>query len=81
MIRYTKGRGGSGNGGLSAYLGTLKDDYDVLPIDSEFVLQDIQGQVDSIREFINLDSGNVIANSYGACLLLLSLIEQPQPQQ
>jgi pimeloyl-ACP methyl ester carboxylesterase len=39
--------------------------------------QDIQGQVDSAREFINLDSGNVIANSYGAYLLLLSLIDQP----
>ena len=77
MIRYVTGRGGSGIGGLSAYLATLDDDYDVLPIDPEFSLQDIQGQVDSIREFINLDSGNVIANSYGAYLLLLSLIDQP----
>ena len=77
MIRYITGRGGSGIGGLSAYLATLDDDYDVLPIDPEFLQQDIQGQVDSIREFINLDSGNVIANSYGAYLLLLSLIDQP----
>ena len=77
LIRYITGRGGSGIGGLSAYLATLDDDYDVLPIDPEFLLQDIQGQVDSIREFINLDSGNVIANSYGAYLLLLSLIDQP----
>ena len=77
MIRYITGRGGSGIGGLSAYLATLDDDYDVLPIDLEFLQQDIQGQVDSIREFINLESGNVIANSYGAYLLLLSLINQP----
>ena len=77
LIRYITGRGGSGIGGLSAYLATLDDDFDVLPIDPEFLLQDIQGQVDSIREFINLDSGNVIANSYGAYLLLLSLIDQP----
>ena len=77
MIRYITGRGGSGIGGLSAYLATLDDDYDVLPIDPEFLLQDIQRQVDSAREFINLDSGNVIANSYGAYLLLLSLIDQP----
>ena len=77
MIRYITGRGGSGVGGLSAHLATLDDDFDVLPIDPEFLLQDIQGQVDSIREFINLDSGNVIANSYGAYLLLLSLIDQP----
>ena len=78
MIRYITGRGGSGIGGLSAYLATLDDDYDVLPIDPEFLLQDIQGQVDSTREFINFDSGNVIANSYGAYLLLLSLIDQPR---
>ena len=77
MIRYITGRGGSGIGGLSAYLATLDDDYDVLPIDPEFLLQDIQGQVDSIREFIDLDKVNVIANSYGAYLLLLSLIGQP----
>ena len=77
MIRYITGRGGSGTGGLSTYLATLDDDFDVLPIDPEFLLQDIQGQVDSTREFINLESGNVIANSYGAYLLLLSLIDQP----
>ena len=79
LIRYITGRGGSGIGGLSAYLATLDDDYDVLSIDPEFLQQDIQGQVDSISEFINLDSGNVIANSYGAYLLLLSLIDQPRP--
>jgi hypothetical protein len=77
LIRYITGRGGSGIGGLSAHLATLDDDYDVLPIDPEFLQQDIQGQVDSTREFINLESGNVIANSYGAYLLLLSLINQP----
>ena len=77
MIRYITGRGGSGTGGLSIHLATLDDDYDVLPIDPEFLQKDIQGQVDSIREFIDLDSGNVIANSYGAYLLLLSLIDQP----
>ena len=76
-IRYITGRGGSGVGGLSAHLATLDDDFDVLPIDPEFLLQDIQGQVDSIREFIDLDKVNVIANSYGAYLLLLSLIDQP----
>ena len=77
MIRYITGRGGSGIGGLSAYLATLDDDYEVLPINSEFLQQDIQGQIDSTREFIKLDSGNVIANSYGAYLLLLSLVDQP----
>ena len=77
MIRYITGRGGSGIGGLSAYLATLDDDFAVAPIDPEFLRQDIQGQVDATRDFINLESGNVIANSYGAYLLLLSLIDQP----
>jgi len=66
LIRYITGRGGSGVGGLSAYLATLDGDYHVLPIDPEFLLLDIQGQEDSTREFISLDSGNVIANSCGA---------------
>ena len=77
MLRYITGRGGSGTGGLSAYLKTLDDDYDVLPIDAEFLQHDIQGQIDTVREFILLDTASVVANSYGAYLLLLALIDQP----
>lgn len=77
MLRYITGRGGSGTGGLSAYLKTLDDDYDVLAIDADFLRQDIQGQIDTVREFIRLDAANVVANSYGAYLLLLALIDQP----
>ena len=77
MLRYITGRGGSGVGGLSAYLKTLDEDFDVLAIDSEFLEQDIQGQIDTVREFIARDTANVVANSYGAYLLLLALIDQP----
>ena len=45
MIRYITGRGGSGVGGLSEYLATLDDDYTVLPINSDFLAQDSQGQI------------------------------------
>jgi hypothetical protein len=76
-ISYITGRGGSGIGGLSAYLATLTDDFDVLPIDPDFLQHDIQLQIDVVRGFINHPAGNVIANSYGAYLLLLSLIDQP----
>ena len=76
MIRYITGRDGSGVGGLSAYLATLDDDYDVLPIDSDFLRRDIQGQIDTVRDFTTVEAANVIANSYGAYLLLLSLIDQ-----
>jgi len=76
-LRYITGRGGNGKGGLSAYLATLSDDYDVLPIDPDFLAQDIQAQVDTVRAFTQLEDANLIANSYGAYLLLLSLINQP----
>lgn len=76
-LRYITGRGGNGKGGLSAHLATLSDDYDVLPIDPDFLAQDIQTQVDTVRAFTHLEDGNLIANSYGAYLLLLALIDQP----
>ena len=77
MLRYITGRAGNGVGGLSAHLKTLDDDYDVLAIDAEFLQQDIQGQIDTVREFVQQDTANVVANSYGAYLLLLALIDQP----
>ena len=76
-LRYITGRGGNGKGGLSAHLATLSDDYDVLPIDPDFLAQDIQAQVDTVRAFTQLEDANLIANSYGAYLLLLALIDQP----
>ena len=76
-LRYITGRGGNGKGGLSAYLATLSADYDVLPIDPDFLTQDIQAQVDTVRAFTPLEDANLIANSYGAYLLLLTLIDQP----
>ena len=76
-LRYITGRGGNGKGGLSAHLATLSDDYDVLPIDPDFLAQDIQAQVDTVRAFTHLEDGNLIANSYGAYLFLLTLIDQP----
>ena len=78
-LRYITGRGGNGKGGLSAHLATLSDDYDVLPIDPDFLAQDFQAQVNTVRVFTQLKEGNLIANSYGAYLLLLSLIDQRPP--
>ena len=64
-IRYITGRGGSGTRGLSAHPRTLSDDFDVLAIDADFLLQDLENQIDSVRRFVQLDGGNIIANSYG----------------
>ena len=79
-IRYITGRGGSGTGGLSAYLRTLSNDFDVLPIDPDFLVLDLEDQINSVRQFVTRDTGNVIANSYGAYLLLQALIDQPPCQ-
>ena len=48
----------------------------MLPIDSVFLQQNIQEQVDKTGIY-QPQVDNIIANSYGAYLLLLSLIEQP----
>ena len=62
---------------MSAFLRELSDDFDVLPIDPEFLLQDLEHQIDSVRRFVQLDGGNIIANSYGAYLLLQTFVDQP----
>ena len=76
-IRYVTGRGGSGVGGLSGYLSTLTRDFDVCPIDPAFLQLDLDNQIGRVREFSSQGNSYVVANSYGAYLFLLSLIDQP----
>ena len=68
---------GSAQGGLSAYLATLSDDYCALAIDQNFLAQSFEEQVAATRHFCPVDNAHIIANSYGAYLLLQSLIDQP----
>ena len=77
VLRYITGRGGSGTGGLSAYLSRLTEDYSVLPVNDQFLGRDLQDQIKCVRKFTTSGSTHVIANSYGAYLFLLSLIAQP----
>ena len=77
VLRYITGRGGSGTGGLSAYLSKLAEDYSVLPVSAQFLGRDLQDQINCVRNFTTSRSTHVIANSYGAYLFLLSLIAQP----
>ena len=76
-IKYITGRGGNAKSGLSVYLETLTDDYSVLAVDPVFLRQGFYEQVSAIRDFCTVDEGNIIANSFGAYLLLQSLIDQP----
>ena len=68
---------GSAQGGLSAYLATLSEDFSALALDPNFLAQNFEDQVASTRHFCATDNAHIIANSYGAYLLLQSLIDQP----
>ena len=76
-LRYVTGRGGTAQGGLSAYLATLSKDFNALAIDPDFLAQSFEEQVIATRKFCAIDGGHIIANSFGAYLLLQSLIDQP----
>ncbi len=76
-LRYITGRMGSAQGGLSANLANLSDDYSALAIDQNFLAQSFEEQVAATRHFCAVDDAHIIANSYGAYLLLQALIDQP----
>ena len=76
-LRYITGRGGTAQGGLSPYLATLSEDFSALAIDSDFLAQNFEDQVRATRHFCAIENTHIIANSYGAYLLLQSLIDQP----
>ena len=76
-LKYITGRGGDALGGLSKYLATLSLEYRALAIDQAFLAQTFPDQVLSVRAFCSDQNSSVIANSYGAYLLLQALIDQP----
>ena len=76
-IRYVTGRHGNAQGGLSVHLATLSPDFDALAIDAVFLQQSFEDQVNSTRKFCDIGEGFIVANSYGAYLLLQSLIDEP----
>ena len=76
-IKYITGRGGDARSGLSLHLETLTDDYSVLAVDPVFLRQSFHEQVSAVRDFCTIEQSNIIANSFGAYLLLQSLIGQP----
>jgi pimeloyl-ACP methyl ester carboxylesterase len=75
-VLYITGRGGDHTKGLGGYISNIVNDYKGLSIDIPFLRQDIDDQIKTIRRSIEACSnGLVIANSYGAYLTLLSLID------
>ena len=59
------------------HLSTLSPDFDALAIDAVFLQQSFEDQVSTTRKFCDIGEGFIIANSYGAYLLLQSLVDQP----
>jgi predicted alpha/beta hydrolase family esterase len=76
-LKYITGRGGDALAGLSEYLTTLTSQYKALAIDPEFLSKDFHEQVLTVKSFCSADDSYIIANSYGAYLLLHSLIDEP----
>jgi len=73
---YITGRGGDHTKGLGGHISTLVSDYRGISVDVPFLRQDIDGQLEVIRAAISdCSGGTVIANSYGAYLTLLALID------
>ena len=76
-LKYITGRGGDGISGLSAHLASLSDDYHVLALDQYFLRKTFLEQVAEVQSFHAAFDGYLLANSYGAYLLLHSMIDQP----
>ena len=73
-LRYITGRGGSATQGLSLYLSTLAEDYQALANNSGLHRLSIDEQIAIVAAFCE-PATHLIANSYGAYLWLLSLID------
>ena len=72
---YLSGRGGNAYGGLGGYIENQSDKYVGLSMSPAFLKQDFQAQIQDIRQVLNQCNGfDVVANSYGAYLLLHALI-------
>lgn len=77
---YITGRGGDCNTGLGVYLASLNNIFNGISLSNSFLSKDIDSQLDQIFTTIQTNQiTHVIANSYGAYLLLLALMEH-KPQ-
>ena len=75
-VLYVTGRGGDHTKGLGGYISTLVSDYSGVSVSIPFLRQDLDDQIKDIRAAIaECGTGTLIANSYGAYLTLLSLID------
>lgn len=75
-VLYITGRGGSLNKGLAAYLASSIKGFEGIAVDTQFLKRRPLEQVELIRQKIAQDPARlVIANSYGAYLVLHALAQ------
>jgi pimeloyl-ACP methyl ester carboxylesterase len=75
-VLYISGRGGDHTKGLGGYISTIVSSFSGVSVSVPFLRQDLDDQLAEIRQAINDHGvGTLIANSYGAYLSLLSLID------
>ena len=75
-ILYITGRSGSLQKGLAVYLAGIADEFDGVAVSPQFLKQEPLHQVQIIQEKIKEEPTRpVVANSYGAYLTLLALID------
>ena len=74
-VIYITGRGGNALEGLGGYVESQADKYVGISINTLFLKQNFESQVEEIRATLLENEGfDVVANSYGAYLLLHALI-------
>ena len=75
-VLYITGRGGDHTKGLGGYISTIVSSFSGVSVSVPFLRQDLDDQIAEIRKAISDHGvGTLIANSYGAYLTLLSLID------
>ena len=75
-VLYITGRGGNLHNGLAVYLSSIVDEFDGVAVSPQFLRQEPLQQVEIIQEKIKEEPTRpVVANSYGAYLTLLALID------
>ena len=75
-VIYISGRGGDASRGLGGYIRDNVERYVGVSLSTDFLKADFTNQVDAIQRLINEYSDHdIVANSYGAYLLLHALVD------
>ena len=81
-VIYISGRGGDAAKGLGGYIRDNVESYVGVSLSIDFLKADFTNQVDAIQRLINEYSDHdIVANSYGAYLLLHALVDNSRTER